>query len=299
VGAAGEDGVGVLGRERGELGQRCDAAGADEGVVTAFWTAVYRSYLVILFLEIGDRYAAERSISYAPILIVPHAAQRSRRTFFIAALMSAKHPPTTVFVGAFGALLLMTVLSTALGVAAPLLLPHSLTHWAGAVLFIFFGLQMLHKAYKTPPHAPDTPNEELEEVEGELKEESHGKRYGALARYLSPVLVQTFVMTFLAEWGDRSQIATITMGADYEPVGICVGGSAGHASATLLAVLGGRYLAANISERAMSFAGGATFLLFGVVACFEDPSTDITQRALPSWMSWAHTPRTGLVDALR
>jgi Ca2+/H+ antiporter, TMEM165/GDT1 family len=29
----------------------------------------------------------------------------------------------------------------------------------------------------------------------------------------SPVFVQTFVMTFLGEWGDRSQIATITLAA--------------------------------------------------------------------------------------
>lgn len=214
--------------------------------------------------------------------------------------MSARHPPVTVFVGAFGALLLMTVLSTALGVAAPLLLPHSLTHWAGAALFVFFGLQMLAKAYRMPAHG-EGGSEELEEVEGELKEEAaHGKRYGAWARHLSPVLVQTFVMTFLAEWGDRSQIATITMGADYEPVGICVGGSAGHATATLLAVLGGRYLASSISERAMSFAGGATFLLFGVVACFEDPSTDITQFSMPTWAQWGSSaPAARLVDALR
>ena len=62
-------------------------------------------------------------------------------------------------------------------------------------------------------------------------EDAHHK-YGALSKYLPPVLAQTFVMTFLAEWGDRSQIATISMGADYNALGICVGGSAGHATAT-------------------------------------------------------------------
>jgi hypothetical protein len=53
----------------------------DEALATpsAFWTATWRSYLVILCLEIGDR------------------------TFFIAALLAGKHPGTTVFVGAFGA----------------------------------------------------------------------------------------------------------------------------------------------------------------------------------------------------
>lgn len=124
--------------------------------------------------------------------------------------MAGKHPPVTVFCGAFSALLVMTVLSAALGVAAPLILPRDLTHWAGAALFLFFGLQMLHKAAHTAA-SEASGSEELEEVEGELREveakESRTPRHG-LARHLSPVLAQTFVMTFLAEWGDRSQIAT-------------------------------------------------------------------------------------------
>lgn len=31
--------------------------------------------------------------------------------------------------------------------------------------------------------------------------------------FVNPILVQTFVMTFLAEWGDRSQISTIALAA--------------------------------------------------------------------------------------
>ena len=61
----------------------------------------------------------------------------------------------------------MTVLSTALGVAAPLLLPRAFTHWAGAALFLFFGVQMVAKAARTPP--AEGASDELEEVEGELK----------------------------------------------------------------------------------------------------------------------------------
>lgn len=31
--------------------------------------------------------------------------------------------------------------------------------------------------------------------------------------FVNPILLQTFVMTFLAEWGDRSQISTIALAA--------------------------------------------------------------------------------------
>ena len=37
---------------------------------------------------------------------------------------------------------------------------------------------------------------------------------GVMSRIMfSPIFAQSFVMTFLAEWGDRSQIATIILGA--------------------------------------------------------------------------------------
>jgi hypothetical protein len=51
---------------------------------------------------------------------------------------------------------------------------------------------------------------------------------------------QTFTMTFLAEWGDRSQIATIALASAKDPYGVTVGGVLGHSMCTGLAVVGGR-----------------------------------------------------------
>ncbi|OAX81488.1 hypothetical protein ACJ72_04173 [Emergomyces africanus] len=55
---------------------------------------------------------------------------------------------------------------------------------------------------------------------------------------LSPAWVQTFVMTFLGEWGDRSQIATIAM---------LLARITGHAVCTAAAVIGGRAIAGKVS----------------------------------------------------
>ena len=64
---------------------------------------------------------------------------------------------------------------------------------------------------------------------------------------LSPAWVQTFVMTFLGEWGDRSQIATIAMAAGQDYWWVTAGALGGHSICTAAAVLGGRAIAGRVS----------------------------------------------------
>jgi len=73
---------------------------------------------------------------------------------------------------------------------------------------------------------------------------------------LSPAWVQTFVMTFLGEWGDRSQVATIAMAAGSDYWFVTIGAIFGHCLCTAGAVIGGRLLAEKISVR-----NGKFFLL--------------------------------------
>jgi putative Ca2+/H+ antiporter (TMEM165/GDT1 family) len=66
---------------------------------------------------------------------------------------------------------------------------------------------------------------------------------------LSPVWVQTFAMTFLGEWGDRSQIATIAMAAGPDYWSVTTGAIIGHSLCTAIAVIGGRAIAGKVSMR--------------------------------------------------
>ncbi len=85
------------------------------------------------------------------------------------------------------------------------------------------------------------------------------------------VITTVFSVIFLAEWGDRSQIATIALAAAKDPVGVCVGGVLGHAVSTAIAVIGGRLLATRISERTVAYVGGTLFLLFAVHSFIVGP----------------------------
>ena len=78
-------------------------------------------------------------------------------------------------------------------------------------------------------------------------------------------LIDDFICHCLhAEWGDRSQIATVSLAAVYNPVGVTIGAVIGHMLCTGTAVVGGQLLAMRISQRTVAVAGGVLFLMFAL-----------------------------------
>lgn len=77
---------------------------------------------------------------------------------------------------------------------------------------------------------------------------------------LSPVLIKSFSLTLLAEWGDRSQIATTTLTASRDLYGVIAGGILGHGLCSGVAVVGGRMLDTRISDKAVALIGGTPFV---------------------------------------
>jgi Ca2+/H+ antiporter, TMEM165/GDT1 family len=219
--------------------------GGDGG---GFFAAFTQSLLLILACELGDR------------------------TFFVAAILAMKAPRLVVFAGAISALALMTVLSALIGRAFPVILDKKWTSIAASILFAYFGIQLLRSWWGMRNEEP-AENEELAEVEEELADDkSDGRKslslsrsMGGLGALLSPVFIKSFTMTGLAEWGDRSQIATIALAAQQDMWGVVLGGIVGHACCTTLAVVGGRLLATRISEKAVALVGGLLFVSFAVL----------------------------------
>ena len=62
-------------------------------------------------------------------------------------LLAIKANKIIIFIGAFGALFIMTVLSASFGYLIPKLISHKLSDILAALLFLFFGFKYLHEAY--------------------------------------------------------------------------------------------------------------------------------------------------------
>jgi putative Ca2+/H+ antiporter (TMEM165/GDT1 family) len=165
-------------------------------------------------------------------------------------------------------------------------IPRAYTFYISTALFAIFGLKMLKEGCAM---APGEGQEELEEVQSDLrkKDEEYEKqsmlpdpesgaprksKSDSVFSLISRIFLQSFTLTFLAEWGDRSQLTTIILGAREDVYGVIIGGILGHSICTGLAVLGGRMIAQRISVRTVTIIGGVVFLLFAFSALFLDPN---------------------------
>lgn len=199
--------------------------------VSSFWSGFLSSLSMIILSEIGDK------------------------TFLIAAIMAMSQGRWTVFSGALSALSLMSIMATSFGIILPRLLPHSLTSWIAAALFAFFGMRMIKEGVSmSTNHLQD----EFEQVAQELDIDPAVSPSARKAERMETGLNDNDAgrkalwwkvasLTFLAEWGDRSQIATIALAAAQDPFGVTLGAIIGHAMCTALAVVCGSILAKFVS----------------------------------------------------
>jgi Ca2+/H+ antiporter, TMEM165/GDT1 family len=70
---------------------------------------------------------------------------------------------------------------------------------------------------------------------------------------------------FLAELGDKTMLATITLATTEEPIGTWLGSTAGMVAADALAIAVGALLGARLPERAVKVFAAAAFVVFGAI----------------------------------
>ncbi|GBE78772.1 UPF0016-domain-containing protein [Sparassis latifolia] len=244
--------------------------------------ALMRAFAMIIVSEVGDK------------------------TFLIAAILAMRQPRLVVFAGAFASLVVMSILSAALGHVLPTLIPRKWTQACAALMFFVFGARMLQEG-RAMQGGSDKMREEMKEAEEEIEldeaghdgdvvpleaveeggrpqRESNGSARPArppqtkalkeatrnfFSLFLGPVFVQAFVLTFLGEWGDRSQIATIGLAAAHNVYLVALGTIIGHSCCTAVAVTAGRYVSTKVSVKHVTLAGSALFLIFGISYLYE------------------------------
>ncbi len=95
---------------------------------------------------------------------------------------------------------------------------------------------------------------------------------------------------FLAELGDKTMLATITLATDYGWFGVWVGSTLGMVAADALAIVVGRALGKALPEKTIRYGASALFFVFGVWLAVE-AVLELTSR-LAFRRKWGRRRRT-------
>ncbi|TVP66885.1 MAG: TMEM165/GDT1 family protein [Leptolyngbya sp. LCM1.Bin17] len=195
-------------------------------------------------------------------LLLVGLAELGDKTFFIAALLAMNYSRRLVFLGAFAALGVMTLLAVGAGQVVAFL-PSYWVHVAEVVLFASFGLKLLYDGWRMDDHGDD--DDEAAEAQAAIAAADAGqidpKALSALG-----ITSKTFGLVFLGEWGDRTQITTVMLAATHSPVGVAMGAMSGFFLCIGLAVVAGRLVAGRLSERFVTLFAGTLFMAFAIAA---------------------------------
>jgi len=173
------------------------------------------------------------------------------KTMFASLVLSTRGRPALVWLGAAGAFVLHVVIAVTIGVALFHLLPHQVLDAVVAGMFLVGAALAVREAVKESKEHHD---EEI--VEREVA--SH-RRVGVTA----------FLVIFLAEWGDLTQILTANLAAHYhDPFSVAVGATLALWAVAGLAVVSGQSLLRVINIRTIRIV------------------TAVVLVALAGWAAW-------------
>lgn len=92
---------------------------------------------------------------------------------------------------------------------------------------------------------------------------------GKADRTTRSAIVAASVAFFLAELGDKTMLATITLATTNGLFGTWLGSTAGMVTADALAIVVGKQLGARLPERVIAIGAALAFFVFGVILIFE------------------------------
>lgn len=155
--------------------------------------------------------------------------------------LAARHRGLPVILGAVAAFAILNLLAVLFGAAVAAWLPEWVVTLAVAALFAVFGISALR-------YSEDDDDEAIEEKPG------HG------------VFATTFLLIFVAEFGDKTQIAVAGMGSTANTAAVWAGATLALACTSLLGVFAGRKLLHRLPLVWIHRISGAFFLLLAALA---------------------------------
>jgi putative Ca2+/H+ antiporter (TMEM165/GDT1 family) len=179
-------------------------------------------------------------VSFATIFV----AELGDKSQLLVLAMATRLRPVPLLVGIVVATAILQAMAVGVGALLQVSLPERPITIAAGVLFIVFGLWTLR---------PAPAREEVAEVPSSERS----------------ALLAALAAFFLAELGDKTQLATLTLATRYSALGVWIGATLGMSGASALALVVGRALGSRLPERPIRIAAAAMFLTVGVLLILD------------------------------
>ncbi len=178
-------------------------------------------------------------------------AEMADKTQLLTLSLSCRYPARKVLIGVAIAIAVLNLVAVVVGAVAGRFIPLTAVRIGAGVLFIGFGLWNLLARER-----PAQKGEECEVKSG---------------RHVIPAVAGAFL---IAEIGDKTQLAVLSLGARFEgsllsSVGVWLGATIGMVLANGLAVIIGHTAGRRVPEKLMKRISGALFIGFGIWTLVE------------------------------
>jgi len=172
-----------------------------------------------------------------PLIIVSLAELGDKTQLSILLLSSKTKKHLQLFLGVMLAFLIVDGFAILMGSWITDIIPEYLLKISSGIIFILFGLLILKS-----------------------NEERNERRLYPKNPFLSG-----FLLIFITEWGDKTQIASALFVTKYSAAGVLIGVLTGLAFLSLMAVYLGKFISDKVDRKAMTKISGSLFILMGIL----------------------------------
>jgi putative Ca2+/H+ antiporter (TMEM165/GDT1 family) len=183
------------------------------------------------------------SISLSTFVLIA-LAEVGDKSQLVCMTLAARHRHWPVMLGATTAFLILNALAVLFGAGVAAWLPERVTAGLVAMLFGAYGIHALYKQ-------DDGESEDVAERSG------HG------------IFLTTLLLIFVAEFGDKTQIAVAGLAGSFDLLPVWLGASTALIMVSALGVWAGRTVLQHLPFHWLHRLSGGIFLLFAVLAAWR------------------------------
>lgn len=190
-------------------------------------------------------------------MYIPESLATSLSTFALIALaevgdksqlvcmtLAARHRHWPVILGATAAFIVLNALAVLFGAGVAAWIPERVTAGIVAMLFGIFGVHALIQ-------------KDDDEAEDMMERPGHG------------IFFTTLLLIFIAEFGDKTQIAVAGLAVSMTPLPVWIGATVALVSVSVLGVWAGRTILQRLPIHWLHRIGGGIFLVFAFLAAWR------------------------------